>query len=150
MAISMSDIKALREKTGAGVMDAKRALEDSKGDMKQAEKWIAEKGMARAAKKADRETSQGTVCAYVHHNGKAAAMVKLLCETDFVAQNEDFIAVAKELAMQVCSMDPKDNEAFLAQDYLRDSSLTIAEYIKQSTAKLGENIQLGSFSRISL
>lgn len=150
MAISMNDIKALREKTGAGVMDAKKALEECEGDMKKAEAWIAKKGMARAEKKSDRETSQGTVFAYVHHNGKSGAIVKLLCETDFVAKNEQFIETAKELAMQVCSMDPKDEKEFLSQDYLRDSSMTIEAFIKQASGKLGENIQLGEFSRLSL
>lgn len=150
MAVSMDNIKSLREKTGAGVMDAKRALEESKGDMAKAEAWIAKKGLARAEKKSDRETSQGRVYAYIHHDGKSGALVKVLCETDFVAKTEDFEMLCKELAMQVTSMQPASVEAFLEQDYLRDTSLSISEFIKQVAAKLGENVQLDSFERKSL
>ena len=150
MAVSMDAIKKLRAVTGAGVMDAKRALEDADGDMKKAQEWIAKKGLARAEKKADRETSQGTVYAYIHHDGKSGAMITLLCETDFVAKTGDFVGLAKELAMQVCSMKPETNDDFMAQDYLRDNSMTIEAYIKKVAAKLGENIRLGSFSIMSL
>ncbi len=150
MSVTMEDIKKLREKTGAGVMDAKRALEDSGGDMKKAEAWIAKKGLARAEKKSDRETSQGRVYAYIHHDGKSGAMVKVLCETDFVAKTDDFEELCKNLAMQVTSMQPESIEAFLAQDFLRDTSMTIEAYIKQTAAKLGENVRLDSFERMSL
>jgi elongation factor Ts len=108
MAISMDQIKALREKTGAGVMDAKRALEDSDGDMKKAEAWILKKGLARAESKEDRETNQGVVHAYIHHDGKSGALVTLTCETDFVARTPDFQTLARELAMQVTSMNPRN------------------------------------------
>ena len=150
MKVSMDKIKELREKTGCGVMDAKKALEESEADLKKAEAWIMKKGVAKAEKKSDRETKQGVVMSYIHHDGKAGALVKLLCETDFVAKTEDFKKLAYELAMQVTSMQPKDNEEFLKQDYVRDSSLTIEALIKQTAAKLGENVQLGEFVRLSL
>jgi elongation factor Ts len=150
MTISMDEIKKLREKTGAGVMDAKRALEEARGDMKQAEAWIAKKGLASAEKKADRETKQGTVGYYIHHDGKSGAMVKLLCETDFVAKTDDFQQLARELAMQVTSMRPETVEAFLKQVYVRDPKMTIEELVKQTAGKLGENVQVGEIVRVGL
>ncbi len=147
MAVTMEDIKKLREETGAGVMDAKRALEESKGDIKKAKDWIAKKGLARAEKKADRETGNGLVYAYIHHDNQSGALVELNCETDFVARTEDFQTLAKELAMQVTSTDPKDVESFLKDDYIRDSSKTIDALIKEATGKLGENITLKRFVR---
>jgi len=150
MKISMDQVKKLRQKTGAGVMDAKRALEESGSDAKKAEKWIAKKGLTRAEKKAERETKAGVVYAYVHHDGKNGSMVKLLCETDFVAKTDDFSNLAKELAMQVVSMKPKNVSEFLSQDYIRDASMTIEVLIKQTAGKLGENVQLKEFVRYSL
>lgn len=148
MTISMDLIKQLREKTSAGVMDAKKALEESGGDMKKAEAWIAQKGLARAENKADRETGQGYVGNYIHHDGKSGAMVKLMCETDFVARTDDFRALARELAMQVTSMQPESVEELLKQDYMRDPSRTIDVFIKQTAAKLGENVVVGEIVRM--
>jgi elongation factor Ts len=150
MAISMDQIKNLREKTQAGIMEAKKALEESGGDMAKAEAWIAKRGLAKADKKADRETKQGTVGVYVHHDGKRGAMVKLLCETDFVARTDEFKHLARELAMQITSMNPESKEAFLEQEYIRDSKMTISSLIKQVAAKTGENVQLGEFARLEL
>lgn len=150
MKVAMRDIKALREETGAGVMDAKKALEASDGDMEKAKAWIVKKGVAKAEKKADRETSEGAVGVYVHHDGKSAALVKLLCETDFVARTDEFQNLAKELAMQVTSMNPESVESFLEQAYVRDPEVTIEELIKRTVGKLGENIQLGEFKRVEL
>jgi elongation factor Ts len=150
MKITMNEIKRLREKTGAGVMDAKKALEESKGDIILAEAWIAKKGIIRAEGKADRETAQGLVYAYVHHNGKAGALVKLLCETDFVAKTDDFANLAKELAMQVVSMRPKDVRDLLAQVYVRDGKISVEELVKQVSGKLGENIKVSEFARLTI
>lgn len=150
MNISMEQIKQLREKTSAGVMDAKKALEESKGDMKKAEEWIQKKGIVKAESKAERVTSQGLIFAYVHHDGKRGAMVKLLCETDFVARTEDFKNLAKELAMQVTSMEPKNVDELLKQEYVRDPKLTIDQLIKQTAGKVGENIRLEEFQWMSL
>lgn len=147
---TMDDIKNLREKTGAGVMDAKKALEETKGDMKKAEEIIREKGLAKAEKKAGRETKEGVVYAYVHHDGKSGAMVELQCETDFVARSDTFKDLAKELAMQVCSMDPKDVDEFLGQEYIRDPQLTVKDLIASVVGKVGENIVLKRFVRLGL
>ena len=147
MSISMEQIKKLREETGAGVMDAKKALEESKGNVEKAKAWIAKKGLARAEKKADRETKAGIIYAYTHHNNLTAAMVELHCETDFVASNEAFKSLAKELAMQVSSMQPATIEEFVKQEYVRDPKLTIEQLIKQVAGKVGENVVLARFVR---
>ena len=143
----MEQIKKLREETGAGVMDAKKALEESKGNVEKAKAWIAKKGLARAEKKADRETKAGIIYAYTHHNSLTAAMVELQCETDFVASNESFKSLAKELAMQVSSMQPATIEEFVKQEYVRDPKLTIEQLIKQVAGKVGENVVLARFVR---
>ncbi len=106
MAIAASDVKALRDKTGAGMMDCKKALEAAAGDVNKAVDWLREKGLAKAAKKAGRATSEGHIGSYVHSNGKIAVLVELKCETDFVARNEKFLAFAKDLAMQVAAASP--------------------------------------------
>jgi len=150
MPITMEQIKTLREKTQAGIMDAKKALETTNGDMAKAEAWIAEHNVVKAEKKADRETGEGTIGMYIHHDGKRGAMVKLLCETDFVARTDEFKALARELAMQVTSMNPESREEFLDQPYIRDQKVTIAQLIKQVSAKTGENVQLGEYARLEL
>lgn len=146
--VTMDEIKKLREETGAGVMDAKRALEEANGDVKKAKAWIQVKGLERAEKKAERETVAGQVFSYVHHTGKVGALLHLKCETDFVARTEDFQHLGKELVMQVASMSPETTEEFLAQDYLRDPGKTIADLIKGVSGKVGENIQVDKFYRI--
>lgn len=145
--ISMADIKKLREKTGAGVMDAKKALEESKGDMKKAEAWVKEKGMARAEKKSDRETKEGYIASYVHTTGKVAALVEIQCETDFVARNEEFRSMAQNVAMQVASMNPETVEELLAQDFIKDSSQTIDQLVKALSGKIGERFVVSKFVR---
>lgn len=159
MSISMEMIKQLREETGAGVMDAKKALEEALSNPKiknqkskvieEAKKIIAKKGLARAEKKAaEREAGQGVVYAYVHHNNQSGALVELACETDFVARNDEFVGLAKELAMQITSTDPENVEALMKQEYIRDPKKTIDEVVKAVSGKLGEKIELKRFSRM--
>ena len=107
MTITTADIKALRELTGAGIMDSKRALEEAGGDIKRAQDILREKGIASAAKKSDRETEQGVIESYIHSGGRIGAMVEANCETDFVARTEDFKALAHDIAMQVAAMNPR-------------------------------------------
>jgi elongation factor Ts len=106
MSISMEQIKELRARTGAGVVDAKQALKEADGDIDKAITWLREKGKATAAKKADRATHEGVVGVYVHSNNKLAVVVSLLCETDFVARNEKFQQLARNIAMHIAAMDP--------------------------------------------
>jgi elongation factor Ts len=106
MSFTAKDVAALREKTGAGMMDCKKALTEANGNADDAVKWLREKGMASAQKKAGRTASQGVVGSYTHLGGKIGVLVELNCETDFVARNEEFQALARELAMQVAFSNP--------------------------------------------
>lgn len=142
-------IKKLREQTGAGVADCKQALKESKGDMEKAKEWLKQKGFEKGAKKGDREVKSGIVDVY-SHNGKVGVLVELLCETDFVGRTDDFKNLAHELSLQIASMNPSSVETLLAQEYIRDVSLTIEQLIKSTIGKLGENIQIGRFERIAL
>jgi elongation factor Ts len=148
--ISMDLIKELREKTSAGVMDCRKALEEANGNIEKAAEILRKKGIEKAEKKADRVTEQGLIEAYIHQTGKIGAMVEVLCETDFVARTEDFKSLCHELAMQVASMNPKDKEDLLKQEYIRDGSKTISDLIKETIAKLGENIVVKRIARIGI
>jgi elongation factor Ts len=146
----IDEIKKLREKTGAGVMDIKKALAESKGDLKKAEQIIREKGLDKAKKKADRDVLSGLVYAYLHQTGKIGAMVEIACETDFVASNEEFKSLTKEIAMQVASMNPKNVEELLKQDYFRDTSKKVEDVLKELIGKVGENMKIVRFVRFEL
>lgn len=146
MTITLDQIKALREETGAGIMDVRKALTESKGDVTKAKAWIEKKGIKRAEEKSDRETGVSYVFSYVHFNGKVGSLVKLACETDFVAKTEDFQTLGKEIAMQVASMRPVNVKELLSQDYLRDSTKTIEGLVKALSGKTGENIQVMSLA----
>ena len=104
--IRPEDVKALREQTGAGIMDCKRALEESGGDVEQAVAWLKEKGLSTAAKKAGREAREGVISSYIHHGARLGVLLELNCETDFVARTDDFQQLARELAMQVAGLSP--------------------------------------------
>ena len=142
-------VRKLREETQASIADCRKALEESGGDYKKATLWLAKRGAEIAEKKADRQTSQGLVEAYVH-SGKVGVLVTLACETDFVARTEEFKNLAHEIALQVSAMNPKDVSELLKQEYIRDASVTIESLIKQTIGKLGENIVVKEFSRLEL
>lgn len=165
MNITTADIKALRDSTGAGIMDSKRALEEAGGDIERAQDILREKGIASAAKKVDRETEQGVIECYIHSGGRIGAMVEVNCETDFVARTEDFKAMAHDIAMQVAAMNPRfiaeseiperedvnpQESCLLQQPFIKDPRMTIDELIKELIGKLGENIRIRRFSRFSL
>ena len=150
MANSKDHVKRLREETGAGVMDCKRALDEAKGDFEKAKALIKERGLAKAKEKSDRDAREGVVEAYVHAGGRIGAMVELSSETDFVARNPDFRGLAKEIAMQVAAMDPTDIDQLLGQPYIRDSSKTIGELVTGIAATTGENVRVKRFKRFEL
>ena len=158
-------IKELREATGAGVMDAKRALEESGGDMGKATTLIREKGMASAAKRSDRETNQGVVESYIHGGGRIGALVELNCETDFVANTADFRQLARDIAMQVAAMSPQvisaeqrtdehigtDAEVvLLSQPFIKDPGRSIGDLVNDVIGKTGENVRVSRFARFEL
>lgn len=106
MAVTMEDIKKLRTMTGAGMMDVKKTLEETGGDVERAATLLRERGIAKAAKKADREAKEGFVGSYIHHNGKIATLVEVNCETDFVARNETFQTLARDIAIHIAMANP--------------------------------------------
>ncbi|MBO4300823.1 MAG: elongation factor Ts [Desulfovibrio sp.] len=140
MAISAQMVKELREKTGAGMMDCKKALVEVDGDMEKAVDWLRQKGMAKAAKKSGRATSEGLVTMAVSPDGKNMAMASLRCETDFVARGEQFQTLAANVAKAVLDNSPADADAL---------SAIVGPEITQLIASVGENMQLGAFARHS-
>lgn len=145
----IDNIKKLREDTGVGVMDARRALEESGNNMEEAMQWLSAHAVAKAAKKSDRSTKEGVIAVYIHQNGKIGVLVKLGCETDFVARTPDFQQLGKELAMQIASMDPEGIEGLLAQEWIRDPKKTIKNLLEEHVAKVGENIKILDFVRMN-
>ncbi|HEY5638472.1 MAG TPA: translation elongation factor Ts [Dehalococcoidia bacterium] len=165
MAISAQDVKNLREQTGAGMLDSKKALEEAKGDLEKAKAILNEAGFAAATKRADRETAEGLVQSYIHHNQRVGALVEVNCESDFVARTDDFKELVAAIALQVGGTQPKyvsleelpeDSEddpkavVLLEQPYLRDESKTIGDLVKEAIAKTGENIRIKRFARFEL
>jgi elongation factor Ts len=165
LAVTVNDIKTLRESTGAGIMECKEALEESQGDQNKAMDVLRTKGFAQAAKRSGRDTTEGVVEAYIHTGGRVGALVELGCETDFVARTPDFKDLAHTLAMQVAAMAPEyvgDGDHpeedtrpiiqvdLLQQPFIKDSSQQIGELIKELAAKVGENVKVVRFSRLAL
>lgn len=149
MAVDVNLIKQLREETGAGIADCREALEETKGNLEEAKKYLHKKGLDKAGSKSDREVKAGVVETY-SHGGKIGVLVEMLCETDFVAKTEDFKTLAHEVALQIASMNPENVEELMKQDYIREPAQTIESLVKSAIAKLGENIQIGRFTRIAL
>ena len=148
--VDVKTIKKLRDETSASIADCRKALDESGGDYKKALEWLKKKGIEKAGKKADRATEQGIVEAYIHAGAKVGVLVELLCETDFVARTEDFKKLARELAMQIAAMNPKDVDALLKQEYIRDSSQTMDTVVKSVIGTLGENITVKRFQRFAI
>lgn len=193
--MSLEQIKKIREVTGAGMVDVKKALDEAKGDETKAIEILRKNGQAKALKKNDREAKEGVIGSYIHSNNKICAMVKLYCETDFVARNEEFKELAKDIAMHISAMNPKflnpenvpaeavekekeiwveqlksegksqeimekimegkekkfrEDISLLTQTFVKNPDLTIQELITEKIGKIGENIQVGEFSRFEL
>lgn len=148
--ITIDQLKKLRQKTGAGVMDCRRALDEAKGEEKKAKALLAKWGVMKAEEKLDRETKAGLIEVYIHAGGKIGAMIELQCETDFVARTDEFKNLAHELCLQIASMKPKDVKSLLKQEYIRDPAVTVDQLVKQAIGKLGENIKIIRFIRFQL
>ncbi|MBW2592301.1 MAG: translation elongation factor Ts [Deltaproteobacteria bacterium] len=194
-AISAAMVKQLREKSGAGIMDCKQALAECDCDLDKAVDFLRTKGLATAAKRAGRATSEGVIQSYIHMGGKIGVLLEVNCETDFVAKNDDFKEFAKNIAMHIAAVNPlglnaedisedivnREKEIFRAQalemgkpekmvdkiaegklkkffkesclmnqDYVRDTSLTIADVLNDLVAKIGENISIKRFTRYQI
>ena len=158
-------VKELRERTGAGVMECKKALAETGGDMERAMAVLQERGMALAEKRMHRETAQGLVECYIHAGGRLGAMVEVNCETDFVARTDDFKRLARDLAMQVVASNPLSVSeedlpsgaegdpaelCLLRQPFIKDDSRTVQEVVKEVIARTGENIRVRRFARFEL
>ncbi|MFC1644603.1 translation elongation factor Ts [Patescibacteria group bacterium] len=188
-------IKKVREITGAGMVDVKKAIDEAGGDEEKAIDILRKSGQGKALKKADREAREGIVACYVHSNQKIASMIKLYCETDFVARNDEFQELANDIAMHISAMSPKflspeavsedlvakereiwaeqmkeekkpqeimdkimegkekkfrEESSLLTQSFVKNPDLTIQELINEKIGKMGENIQIGEFSRFEI
>ena len=145
--ITASQVKDLREKTGAGMMDCKKVLTETDGDMEKAIELLRERGIAKAAKKSDRIAAEGLVTAYVSEDGKIGAVAEVNAETDFVAKNEEFKVFANDVAKQVAIKNPKDVEELLAQPFINDETKTVSEVLTNKIATIGENMSIRRFER---
>lgn len=155
----MDTIKELREETGLSFAQIKKALDEAAGDKEKAREILSAYSAAQAEKKSDREVEAGAVSAYVHSNGTTGVLLELACETDFVAKNEEFVALAKDLAMHVCAMAPTsvnnedglgDETSLLKQSFIKDPELTVEGRIAAAIQKFGENIKVTKFTRYSI
>ena len=195
MAVSASDVKALREATGAGMMDCKKALTEADGNMEKATEILREKGLAAAAKKSGRIAAEGVVASYIHMGGRIGVLVEVNCETDFVAKTDQFQSFVRDIAMQIAASNPlylsseevpqdtidKEKEilriqainegkpekivnnmvegrfkkyfkevCLLDQPFVKDPDKSIADYVKEQIAALGENITIRRFTRYEM
>jgi elongation factor Ts len=165
--VSTTTIKDLREKTGAGVMDCKKALLEAEGNLEKAIEILNQRGIALARKKAERVADQGVIEAYVHPGGRIGVLVEVNCETDFVARTDEFKELAHNLALQIAAMCPQfispediaqetetDEDAktncLLLQPYIKDPEKTVQDIVTETIAKVGENIKVRRFIRFEL
>jgi len=147
--MSIDNIQKLREITGAGVMECKKALKQAGNDFDKAISIIHENGLARAERKKERTTGAGLLETYIH-NERMGILLEIRCETDFVARSKEFKELAHNLAMQIAAMDPRDIDDLLKQIYIKDETITVLELIKRAIAKLGENIRMERFCRYEI
>lgn len=171
MAVTMDQVKELRDRTGAGILDCKKVLEQTGGDVNQALGLLRERGLQVAAKKSTREAKEGRVEIYVHPGNKVVAMVELNCETDFVGRNDEFVQLAKDIALHIAAMNPQylrkedvaeealqgpevsspekfyEENVLIEQPFVRQPNVTIGQKIQDTIAKTGENIVVRRFTR---
>ncbi len=143
-------VKKMREELGLSVMEIKTAVVEAEGDELKVKEILKKRGLAKVEKRADRETHQGRVATYTHTSGKIGVMVELLCETDFVAKNDEFVEMSKNLCLQVAAMNPENEKALLEQEYIKDGSQKVADLISALAVKFGENIKLGRIGRFEI
>ncbi|MCL4138122.1 UNVERIFIED_CONTAM: hypothetical protein GTU68_014596 [Idotea baltica] len=148
MSITAADVKKLREQTGAGMMDCKKALNESNGNLDDAIDFLRKQGLKDVAKRSGKVAAEGVVNIYAHPGGQVAAIVELNCETDFVARGDDFNDLAKGIAMHIAAMKP----AYANQPYIKDDSgkNTVSDALNELSAKIGEKITLRRFARFEV
>jgi elongation factor Ts len=147
--ISIDDIKRLRQLSGVGITDAKRALQESDGDFNKALATMRKKGLTKAEKRGEREARSGLIGSYVH-DGRIGVLVEVNCETDFVAKTDEFKELVKDLTLHIAASDPEDVTELLGQPFVKEPGKTVGDIVKEANAKLGENIVVRRFSRLAL
>ena len=164
MAVSVELVRALRDQTGAGIMECKEALEETDGDLEKAVLSLREKGRASVAKRVGRATHEGVIETYLHTGGRVGAMVELGCETDFVARTEEFQRLAHDIAMQVAAMpidvdqdktedgdtQPPAVTSLMQQPFIKNNASSIGELVRELAAKVGENVRVVRFNRFEV
>ncbi|MBR1653811.1 MAG: elongation factor Ts [Clostridia bacterium] len=145
--VTASQVKDLREKTGAGMMDCKKVLTETDGDMEKAIELLRERGIAKAAKKSSRVAAEGLVAAYVSEDGKVGAVVEVNAETDFVGKNEEFRTFVNDVAKQIVEKNPANVEELLGQDSIAEPGKTVQEVLTNKIATIGENMSIRRFER---
>jgi elongation factor Ts len=146
--ISAQVVKELRERTGAGMMDCKKALKENDGDMTKATEWLRQKGITSADKKAGRVAAEGLVGSYIKPGGQVGVLVEVNCETDFVARREEFQKLVQNIAMQAA--ESSDVQSLMTQQYINNQDITVEEFVKETIAQIGENIQVRRSARFML
>jgi elongation factor Ts len=149
VAIDIEQIKRLKDLTGVGLTDAKRALEEAGGDFDKALAAMRKKGLTKAEKRGEREARAGVIGTY-NHDGRIGVLVEVNCETDFVARNEIFTDLVKDVAMHIAASEPVDVTELLEQPFVKNPDVTVGDYVKDHAARLGENIVVRRFSRMAL
>src|SRR5665213_266535 len=139
MAIDIAEIKRLKDLTGVGLTDAKKALEESGGDFDKALAAMRKKGLTKAEKRSEREARAGLIGSY-NHDGRIGVLVEVNCETDFVARNEIFVGLVKDLSMHIAASEPENVDELLEQPFVKNPDQTVGDYMKENAAKLGENV----------
>ncbi len=150
MQITAEQVAKLRERTGAGMMECKKALTEHGGDIEKAIEHLRKKGIASASKKAGRTAKEGTVYSYVDAAAKASVLVEVNCETDFVAATDNFKKFVADVAKHIAQANPENPTALLSQKYVGDASKTMDDFVKETIAKVGENITVRRFIRYPL
>ena len=148
--MDIKKLKTLREETGISLALCKKALEETGQDLEKAKKLLQQWGAQLLLKKAGNATSEGAIFSYVHHNKKIAALVEIVCQTDFVSKNEEFQKLGQEIAMQVASIPAQNIEELINQEYIRDPSKKITDLLNEAALKFGENIKITRFLRWQL
>lgn len=150
MNITAEQVKELRDLTGVSIMQCKKALEEANGDMEAAKVALRSIAAAQAEKKADRELGAGIIASYIHANKKMGVLVQISCETDFVSQNDEFVALANNVALHIGAMDPQTNEELLEQPFIMNPELTVKQLIDNTVQKTGERIEVQKFVKYNI
>ena len=147
--IDISEVKRLRELTGVGITDAKAALVEAGGDFDKALAAMRKAGLTKADKRSEREARAGVIASYVH-DGRIGVLVEVNCETDFVAKTDEFKELVKDLCLHIAASEPETETELLQQPFIKNPEITVADYVKEHIAKLGENIVVRRFARMAL